>query len=323
MTQIKSGNASFRGNGTSNYDYISKNVLDLRGQQNSTIKLQIETIDPIVIQSEIEVQLQRCPPGLTHSVSSLNTTICQCPNQDKANAFAGYLKCDGESFQSKILHHSWLGYVDIDDKTVTVVGLSPYVNSISNKELVQLPTDPENLTEFFCKTLNRTGITCGSCIKNYGPSVTSSACVSCPDGVERYSWLLYLVAVFLPNTVFFVCVFIFNMSRTDQLVRFGPLNAFIFFAQVITTVAMVNAEGTLVLFDSITSNDSTSLEIMNVFHDFYTVVYDMWNLNFFLPWIPPFCLSSTIDSAAVMCLNTCQLFITVVLTLLSFVLSLY
>ena len=319
LTQIKSGNASFRGNGTSNYDYISKNVLDLHGQPNSIIKLQIETIDPIVIQSEIEVQLQRCPPGLTHSMPSSNTTICQCPNQDNANAYAGYLKCDGESFQSKILHHSWLGYVKIDGKTVTVVGLSPYVNSISNNEFVQLPTDPENLTEFFCKTLNRTGIMCGSCIKNYGPSVTTSACVSCPDGVERYSWLLYLVAVFLPNIVFFVCVFIFSMTAT-----FGPLNAFIFFAQVITTVAMVNAEGTLVLFNSVISNDSTSLELINIFHDFYTVVYDMWNLNFFLPWIPPFCLSSTIDSAAVLCLNYLSaLYPLILLALLSFVLSLY
>ena len=148
LTQIKSGNASFRGNNMSNYDYISKNLLDLRGQPNSTIKLQIETIDPIVIQSEIEVQLQRCPPGLTHSVSLPNTTVCQCPNQNNVNAFAGYVKCDGESFQSKILHHSWLGYVDIDGKTETIVGHTPYVNSISNNEFVQLPTDPENLNDF-------------------------------------------------------------------------------------------------------------------------------------------------------------------------------
>ena len=319
LTQINSGNASFRGNNKSNYDYISKNLLDLRGQPSSIIKLQIETIDPIVIQSEIEVHLQKCPPGLTQSMSSPKTTVCQCPNQDKANAFAGYLKCDGESFQSKILHHSWLGYVHIDGKTKTVVGRSPYVNSISNNEFVQLPADPENLNDFFCEMLNRTGIMCGSCIKNYGPSVTSFACVSCPDGVERYSWLLYLVAVFLPNTVFFVCVFIFSMTAT-----FGPLNAFIFFAQVITTVAMVNAEGTLVLFDSVISNDATSLEVMNVFHDFYTVVYDMWNLNFFLPWIPPFCLSSTIDSAAIQCLNYLSaLYPLILLALLSFVLSLY
>ena len=196
----------------------------------------------------------------------------------------------GKLLEQEDTHYvtSWLGYVHIDGKTKTVVGRSPYVNSISNNEFVQLPADPENLNDFFCEMLNRTGIMCGSCIKNYGPSVTSFACVSCPDGVERYSWLLYLVAVFLPNTVFFVCVFIFSMTAT-----FGPLNAFIFFAQVITTVAMVNAEGTLVLFDSVISNDATSLEVMNVFHDFYTVVYDMWNLNFFLPWIPPFCLSST------------------------------
>ena len=317
LTQIISGNASFRGSSTSNYDYISKNVLDVRGQSNSTIKLQIETIDPIVIQSEIEVQLQNCPPGLTQSSSSPKTTVCQCPNSGKGNSFGGYLKCDGESFQSTLLHHSWLGYIDIDGKNETVVGRSPYVNSISMNESIQLPS--ENMNDFFCKTLNRTGILCGSCIPNYGPSITSTACVPCPDEVERYSWLLYVMAVFVPNIVFFVCVFIFSMTAT-----FGPLNAFIFFAQVITTVAMVNAEGTLVFFNSAFSNDSTSLAIMNAFHDLYTVVYDVWNLNFFLPWIPPFCLSSHINSATVLCLSYLSaLYPLMFLALLSIVLSLY
>ena len=317
LTQIYSGNASFRGSSTSNYDYTSKNALDLRGQPNSTIKLQIETIDPIVIRSEIEVQLQNCPPGLTQSSSSPKTTVCQCPNSGKGNAFGGYLKCDGESFQSTLLHHSWLGYIDINGTNETVVGRSPYVNSISMNESIQLPS--ENLNDFFCKTLNRKGILCGSCIPNYGPSITSTACVPCPDEVEGYSWLLYVVAVFVPNIMFFVCVFIFSMTAT-----FGPLNAFIFFAQVITTVAMVNAEGTLVFFNSVFSNDSASLALMNAFHDFYTVVYDVWNLDFFRPWIPHFCLSSHINSATVLCLSYLSaLYPLMFLALLSFVLSLY
>ena len=297
LAQITFGNASFRGTGSLNYDYISNNLLDLHGQPNSTVNLQIETIDPIVIQSKITVKLQSCPPGLTRSTGPINNTVCQCPLSGSGASFAGYLVCHEEQFSSDILHHSWMGYITINGKKETVVGRSPYVDTIGNSEYIPLPTNPDNLTQFFCSGLNRHGVLCGSCIPNYGPSVVSSACVYCPDEVVRYNWLLYLLVVFVPITIFFVFIFILSMSTT-----FGPLNAFIFFAQIITTTAKVDAEGT-VFFDSLANNDSTSVLAINAVQNLYTVVYDIWNLNFFLPWIPPFCLSPNINSVSLKCLS--------------------
>ena len=147
LARILSNTSSFGG---FNYRYVSHGYLDITGV-NSTLQVQFETIDPVVIQEQITVTLNECPPGF------LLDQKCYCLGQ-----FHGYIHCDNTSFTSSIDRGVWLGPVEVNGQTEMLAGLSPYVYQASSKVQIDLPAD-QNLSDFLCGAANREGVLCGRC----------------------------------------------------------------------------------------------------------------------------------------------------------------
>ena len=105
-------------------------------------------------------------------------------------------------------------------------------------------------------------------------------CTKCSS--KNYGWALYLLLVVLPITVFYLIIVMFQVSATS-----GPLNVFIFSAQIIAIAIDTNK---IVL--TIHGSQSWS----NIFLQILVMFYAIWNLEFFYSAIPPFCVSENITT---------------------------
>ena len=275
---LKGNNTSFQNNNPVNYDIVSHGHARVYGQPNSTVHIQIESMNPVVIQDSFILQLQNCPPGFHYKPPSTSPVGCTC-----AGDFNGYIRCNSSNFTSDIIRTLWIGKVPKHDELL--VAGSPYIYEISNSIYVPLPKDPDDLDTFFCNQSNSEGVLCGSCKEGYGVTASvfefvDTPCVKCPMSASYYTWFYYILACFVPTLIFFCIVFIFNMTVT-----FGPLNSFIFFAQVINSVTKVNADGMIPFHGHVKTARNVLIPI-----------YDIWNLKFFDTWLPQFCLSPKLNS---------------------------
>ena len=275
------GNSSFKGGGDYRYNYISHQQLFLLGNENSTVKLEIETVDPIVIQKQITVHFHECPPGYNFNSKS---SKCVC-----AGNYHSYVVCDETNYAANIIRGVWIGQYPHYNGNL-LVGLSPYVHDVSVSETIQLPNDTSDLSDYLCG--NRKGVLCGECKEGYGVAMNTEdfKCISCSEEDAHRNWFYYMLTEFLPVTIFFAAVFLFSMTVT-----FGPLNSYIFFAQVVTTVVKIGADGMIPLENTIKHyKDVKSI---------YVIPYDFWNLNFFRTLMPKFCLSRNITTLDVLSLG--------------------
>lgn len=263
----------------SSFLYVSDNKFELYGEPGSMGTLKLETIDPRVVSTKITVTLQQCPPGLSLSKGGKGAK-CQC-----AGDYGGFVPCNGSTFSAKILRGRWIGITNSskgDKGPVILVGQCPYCSPIGSDLLIQLPQNVSELDE--CAKVNRKRELCGHCRDGYGPVVNGDfECVNCSSSVSKYHWFFYLLTEFLPIVIFFFVVVFLNVSATS-----GPANAFVFFAQVITTAFSLTGDGVIQIKSL--AKATTALK------DLYTIPYEIWNLNFLHPFLPKFCLSSEITT---------------------------
>ena len=130
-----------------------------------------------------------------------------------------------------------------------------------------------------CGPFNRQGRVCGRCRSGYGPTVLSTHlnCYRCSG--SYHGWGLYLFLELFPATLLFLLIVLFQFRATS-----GSVNCFIPFSQM--TVAMYQytpPEGSYPF-----------RETSNYLIDTILVVYGFWNLDFFRPVVPPFCVSQNI-----------------------------
>ena len=139
--------------------------------------------------------------------------------------------------------------------------------------------------------MNRTGILCGKCIDGYGLAVNSHTieCVNCTDPVG--DTLKYVSAVYIPIVVMFLIITIFKIRLT-----IGAANAFIFYAQVISSTFSVDAGGQIPL-NLIAGKHTNSLLKA------YRILYGIFNLDFFEKLIPPLCVGTELNALAVISLD--------------------
>ena len=302
-------NATFEGTDI-NYDYIAYQKIALHGKPGTNVSIRLETLDPIVIQQDITVEFQDCPPGFVRSTIT-STAICQCPN----GTYTGYITCNPLSYTISIKQATWMGQVP--GYNDLLVGLSPYVSSSNALKYVVLPQDPQELSNFLCGATNREGVLCGDCIEGYGVAVNSRdfECVVCPDDHTYYNWIFYLLTEFLPVTLFFLLVFVFSTTVTS-----GPLNSYIFFAQVVPTVIGINADGMIPL-QNVTEEHGISYTTME---NFYVIPYDIWNMNFFKSLWPNFCLSPHLNTLDIYALGyITAVYILILVIVFALILNLY
>lgn len=255
--------------------YISDNSVQLFGMPNDSVCIKLETIDPRVISVQVKVNFSNCPPGM---ILSDEGSKCICGGD-----YFALVHCHPSLFVSDLRRGAWIGMQE--NSSMYVAGECPYCSLFTDKNTLELPRDASNLTKMLCNSINRTGVLCGHCLPGYGPVANGYGvqCHLCPDSKTKYNWIFYLMTEFLPITIFFFIVVFLNVSATS-----GPANAFVFFAQVLTTTLKIDGDGAIPL-----NNITNATGVLTAL---YTIPYDIWNQNFFHPFLPKFCLSPNLTT---------------------------
>ena len=140
---------------------------------------------------------------------------------------------------------------------------------------IQLPRNTSELNDFMCGRMNRKGRVCSECIDGFAPSMSSigNKCSNCTGA--WYGVPLYLFLQFVPITVFYLAVCFFQMSLT-----LSPMTYCVMYSQVATYVLLLSPTVSFLQRDY----EITFVKILTTFHG-------IWNLDFFLYSLPPFCIS--------------------------------
>ena len=225
-----------------------------------------------------DVQEQSCPTWYLETKDN-GVARCAC-----GATLEGTVVCVDATLGTLLIAGNCMSYDDTINDTVT--GECPFNYHHPNTQIfyVTLPNDTSELNTFMCSGLNRTGLLCSQCEQGLGPAVVSFSrqCVKCFD--ERYGWLLYITATLIPTTILCFLVMIFQLHVTS-----AELNCFVFLCQFITCVSILSNPYVYAYY-------STDLTTIHFFELAVTTFYGMWNLDFFRFFIPPFCISSDMNT---------------------------
>ena len=211
----------------------------------------------------------QCPTWFFPDPSSNGTCRCGDDIHDT-------IRCNDSAKEAAILDCYCMTY---NNFTGPVVGACFYncVHSALNDSLYDLlPSDITKLNSYMCGHLNREGQLCGKCKENYSLPVYSydMKCVHC--STSPFNWILYILAAFLPLTVFFVLVVSCRLSATSP-----KLLAFVFFSQSIAMGANVR----------IVLAELDPYPIPAKLARIMFALYGVWNLDFFRTLMPHICVN--------------------------------
>lgn len=130
-----------------------------------------------------------------------------------------------------------------------------------------LPSNLKQLNKHMCgQSFNRNGTLCGKCKNGFHPLAYSydMACVKCPNGTSN--WWKYLMAAFLPLTVFYFIILLFRINITTS-----HFFAFVHFSQTITMPAIARA----------TVNSTRFRPYLQATVKVMGNIYGIWNMDFF------------------------------------------
>ena len=197
---------------------------------------------------------------------------CQC---DKT--LTEKIICDNEAQVSAVLACTCVTY-NSESKS-TYVG-SCFYNCLIHEAVEELPKSPEVLiNNSACTSFHRTGLLCGDCKHGYSPLVFSYnlSCVVCPNG--HNNWWKFLLAGFVPLTVFYFFILAFNVNVTSS-----RLHGVVWYSQAISMPAFVR----IVLYTYSVVNQKYLKAAKAAF-----VFYSVWNLDMFRSVVPNICLNVT------------------------------
>ena len=222
--------------------------------------------------------IKECPFLLNYS-SSTNT--CHCFSTPVTN-------CDGENAcvdSGEILtynsHKGLLSSIAIRHRY-----LGGY--NTTKHGYVALPSDVSELNAYMCGPLNRKNYMCSDCKSGYGPAAFLTSCTNvchlCRD--TWYDVLLYLSLEFVPITLFYLVVLIFQIKLT-----LAPMTCFIMYCQLMVMAFYEEcaSKSSPTLFSRVkfTGNGEIRAETKILLS-----LLGVFNLDFFHYAVPPFCVSS-------------------------------
>ena len=143
---------------------------------------------------------------------------------------------------------------------------SPKVNiSVVNGMYIQLPNNITELNDFMCGPRNRKGRVCSECIDGFAPSVISPwyQCANCTGA--WYGIPLYLFLEFVPITLFYLAVLVFQISIISP-----PMTTCAMYSQLLVFCFTQNSSITILK----SSHAYTFMKFLLMFHS-------MWNLDLF------------------------------------------
>ena len=159
----------------------------------------------------------------------------------------------------------------------TLLALCPYNTHQANSSnfFITLPSEVPELNFFMCRRVRREGDLCSRCVNSTGPSIHNSGKVCLHLSNLALKWPAFvLIEVILP-TVFFFSVLFCKVRATS-----GPLNALIFFCQMLSCLVEQERsylEASLGYYSSDQRNISTSEEVRIVIMELIGTFYGFWN----------------------------------------------
>ena len=208
-----------------------------------------------------------CPPGLF-----CKEDCCHCGRYP-----SDIITCNGTS--SSLLNY-YCATVD-EDSNITLVGRCPYTKPRRHHEdhtlYHHLPITRYSLNNQICQPLKRIGTLCGRCLPDHYPLAYSfnMTCIPCPHA--RWNWFRYIIAAYLPLTLFYFLVLFFKVNTTSS-----HLYAVVYYSQLISMPYIVR-----LLFVSLLQETNFAYHLVA---NGFISLYGIWNLDFFRPFYSDLCL---------------------------------
>ena len=220
-----------------------------------------------------------------HTWSFYNDTLrdCQCYNSPSLSLHSSstYRDFVVQCSEDKVLMNAV--FCMTIEESGTFVGDCSVYSSNTNASLIdgmylKLPNNISELNDYMCGPMNRKGRICSECIDGFAPSVTSIGyiCSNCTGA--WYGVPLYLLLEFVSITLFYILVLVCQISVTSS-----PLTYCVMYSQLVVFAFSVYP---LTKF-KMSSKEITIVKILLTLHG-------IWNLDFFLYILPPFCVSQNI-----------------------------
>ena len=206
-----------------------------------------------------------------------------------------FLRCEGESVYADT--HHILTY-DSTREIISAVNIRhKYLEGYNLTEIkdgstgILLPNNITELNSYMCGPLNREDYLCNKCKRGYGPPVISESescidmCYLCKDTWITKGFLLYLAVKFIPLTLFYLLILVFQIRLTS-----APMTCLIMYSQLVVLGFYDECGLSESVFSRIKfTNKGNTLRtgtkiILNL--------YGVFNLDFFNYVLPLFCISS-------------------------------
>ena len=208
-----------------------------------------------------------CPPGLFCEEGT-----CQCADYYPHNI----ISCNGTA--SSVFR----GYCATwdTDRNITLTGACIYNNyKIRDLNILykEVPLNVSELNDVMCKAWSRTGALCGKCLPHHFPLAYSFnlTCIPCPHA--GWNWFRYIMAAYLPLTLFNLVIFFFKINVTSS-----HLLPVVVYCQSLSVPPLLRSVMIDVIFNSNSSFITTAKIIFSL--------YGIWNLDFFRPFYSDICL---------------------------------
>ena len=187
--------------------------------------------------------------------------------------------------------------------------LFSYSMNRTNRMFSKLSSNPDLLNKTLCGPYNRKGFLCGECVEGFGPAVYSESlkCANCSELPRGYAIGLYAVLRLVPLTLCFILIAVFHVNITS-----GPLLGYMIFCQF---VVFVVREKHFIIDFTLSSNHKfvKFLILLSL------TLCEVWNLNFFRPFIPPFCISEYLSTVHIKMLELLPVIYILALSLITYI----
>ena len=159
---------------------------------------------------------------------------------------------------------------------------------------ILLPNNISELNPYMCGPLNREDYLCNKCKSGYGPPVIpestpyANMCYLCKDTWIPKGILLYLAVSFIPLTLFYLLILIFQVRLTS-----APMTCFIMYSQLMVIV-FYTVSGPGQSLESVISQIkfTDNGKKFRISTKILLTFYGVFNLDFFHYVLPPFCISN-------------------------------
>ena len=256
--------------------------------------------------SSVSVQAaehDECPPW-----SFYNDTLHHCQCYESDNNLTIYYRPTKLTECSERKTSIYIGFCMTTEELGTFISYcaaySPKVNvSAVNGMYIQLPNNISELNDFMCGPMNRKGRVCSECIDGFAPSVVTPwyQCANCTG--SWYGIPLYLILEFVPITLFYLAVLVFQVSVISP-----PLTTCVMYSQLVIFCLKSNSSTVFLKL----SHTYTFVKILLMFHG-------IWNLDFFRSVLPPFCVFPNLNNIHVAFLGYISALYSVLLICLTWV----